>query len=192
MCPASEADCVMLPIIQDLSTRVHGLEKSQVAEGEKTRAGLSGLSTKIDRVDKKLDRVIEGLEIGQVVPVRTSIPSHPTRDEHVAGNGKDRPLLSWSADEDTGMHTAPVWAGRAKEGASILEVTDRERQRLAIENASLKASMAEREKLVCVAREDRNRSNELTLKKWQIATGLVTTVLGSGVITLIVSYLLAR
>jgi len=190
-CPATESDCVMLPVIQDLSARVEGIEKAQSQEGEKTRAIVSGVSTKVDRVDAKLDRVIEGLRIGAIVPAPVE------RKEHGNGNGKHPPpsnqrresLISWSTDEDTGLHAAPTWASRARDTVSLLEAVDGERERLAIENAALKARMSEREKQNGIAREDKQRSSDMTLKKWQIIAGLVTTILGSGLITALISYL---
>ena len=175
--------CQMLDVIDDLRVRVGTLEKNVGAEAERTRAAISGMNTKMDGIDKKLDRVIEGLEFGVIVP------TSPNKAE---GNGKDKQdsLLSWDRSEDTGLHAAPTWASRARETASTLEVIDAERERLAIENAALRAAATERSRISQRRRLDAKEQGDFTIKKWQIIAGLVTAILGSGVITALATSLL--
>lgn len=177
-------ECQMLDVIDDLRVRVGTLEKNVGAEAERTRAAISGMNTKMDGIDKKLDRVIEGLEFGVIVP------TSPNKD----GNGKDHrnSLLSWDRSEDTGLHAAPTWATRARETASTLEAIDAERERLAIENAALRAAATERSRISQRRRLDTKEQGEFTIKKWQIVAGLITAILGSGVVTALVSWLATK
>ncbi len=169
-------DCMMLNEITDLKTRVSTLEQNVA-----TRASVSALNTKIDGMDRKLDTLIDGIRIGKVVP-----------DRKRGKNGDKSSLLPWDPNEDTGLHAAPTWAQRSREAAGTAEILDAERERLAIENAALKAAAQERTKISQRRRADMKEKGELTIKKWKIVAGLMTAILGSGVATALVSWLLTQ
>ncbi len=119
-----------------------------------------GVFGALSRVETKIDRLVEGVQIGQVQ--RAPLPS-----------------LDWDLDENT-MHgredphmAATVWATRARETAMMLEEARAGLERARTEASAAKARLEERDR-----RSD--RAVAVSMARWKVVAGIIATVLTSG------------
>lgn len=111
--------------------------------------------------------------------------------------------LGWDFQENTNHGregdpalSASVWATRAKEAAKQLADLSDERERLALENAALRAEQQTKEHLAQAAKADARMESErakaaakvkfeLSIARWKLVAGLVAAVLGSGTVAVL-------
>jgi len=125
--------------LSEVSRSVDGIGAKQTAT-----------NTEMAKLNRKMDRVIEGIEIGTIHAVQ--------------------PSLDWELDEPTGVHEAPVWSSRAKAEAQKAAA-------LQAQLAAAKARLEERDRQSERVRADKKSAGEHSLKRWQIVVG---AVLGGG------------
>jgi hypothetical protein len=113
-----------------------------------------GVFAAISRVETKVDRLLEGVEIGQVRAAQAS------RD--------------WELDEDTHVTGASGWAQRARSEAERSE-------RLTAQVAALQATVAERDRLSERVRVDARYQDGARNRRLQIVGGIVVAIVTSGV-----------
>jgi hypothetical protein len=89
---------------------ITSLDRSYTDLRELMTVKLALFVERLETVEKKQDRILEGLEIGVIRPAQHS--------------------LGWEEDEDTGVHDAPTWATRAKGAAFELSSVRAENIRL--------------------------------------------------------------
>jgi hypothetical protein len=129
-----------------------------------------GVFAAISRVETKVDRLLEGVEIGGVR--RAPMPS-----------------LDWELDETT-MHgredpatAASLWALRAREAA---EKADKLQAELNLARTTAAAATSRYEER---ARHS-ERVADLSIARWKLIAGLVATVLTSGAVTALIAQML--
>jgi hypothetical protein len=127
-----------------------------------------GVFAAISRVETKVDRLLEGVEIGGVR--RAPLPSLDWELDETTMHGREDPALA-----------ATVWAQRAREAADRSE-------RLSAQVAALQATVVERDRLSERVRVDARWDEGVRTRRMQIIGGLIVAVITSGV----GSFLLAR
>ena len=122
-----------------------------------------GVFAAISRVETKLDRLIEGVQIGQIARAPAA-------------------SLDWELDEPT-MHgredptsAASLWALRAREAAERADALQAELLSAKTQAASATARFDERTR-------HSDRVHDKSIARWKLITGLIVTVLTSGVAT---------
>lgn len=122
----------------------------------------------LSRVETKIDRLVEGVEIGQVRAAQVS------RD--------------WELDEDTSITGPSEWATRARNEAMRATVETQRAEMLAAELAGLKATLVERDRQSDRVRADKLATVATRNDRLKILAGVVVAVLTSST----GAYLLAR
>ena len=130
-----------------------------------------GVFATISRVETKVDRMLEGLRIGQIVRA----PS---------------PSLDWELDEPTMTgredpnRAASMWAERAREAAERLDAMQSELIAAKTATAAAMARCEERSR-------HSDRAHAHSIARWKLITGLIVTVLTSGAVTAFLANLLS-
>lgn len=126
---------------------------------QRTTDEFLGVFAAVSRVETKVDRLLEGLQIGQVS--RAAMPS-----------------IDWELDEPTNVGQTPessasIWAERAREAAERNERLQAELLAAQTAAAAATARFDERTR-----HSDRARSTSIV--RWKLIVGLIATVLTSG------------
>ena len=136
-----------------------------------------GVFAAISRVETKIDRLIEGVAIGQIA-----------RSPAVS--------LDWELDEPT-MHgredptsAASLWALRAREAAERADALQAELLSAKTAAAAATARCEERARHSDRVRADEVRASDMSIAKWKLIAGLVATVLTSGGIAALLAQML--
>jgi hypothetical protein len=131
----------------------------------------------LSRVETKINRLIEGVAIGQIV-----------RSPAVS--------LDWELDEPT-MHgredptsAAWLWALRAREAAERADALQAELLSAKTAAAAATARCEERARHSDRVRADEVRASDMSIAKWKLIAGLVATVLTSGGIAALLAQML--
>lgn len=112
-----------------------------------------GIFAAISRLETKVDRLVDGVAIGNVRPVQ-----HSMRD--------------WDPDEPTGVHEPGEWADRARRETERSAV-------LAAQVAALEARWTERERFSERVRSDGLAAQKHQIQRWQIVAGVLIAIMSS-------------
>ena len=161
-------------LASDARTHLTMLERLE----RRTTEEFLGVFAAVSRCETKIDRLLEGVQIGvvQARPVATS--------------------LDWELDEPT-MHgredpsmAATVWAARAREAA---EKADALQVKLLAAETAAAAALArcdERKQHSERVRADEVRTADMSIARWKLIAGLIATVLTSGTVAAVLAQLL--
>lgn len=119
------------------------------------RAHRSRVETKVDGIDTKMNRVLEGIEIGTIRPVL--------------------PSIDYEEGENTKVQSREQIVVRGKVAERDAAVQFARAETLEEQVAGLRAQLKERDR-----QSDRARAaDELALKKWQVTAGVILGVLAA-------------
>jgi thymidylate synthase len=161
--------CLRNDEIEDLKQRAREQHNAQVTHEHRVTQEFITVFGAISKMDTKLDRLLEGLRIGQVV--RAPVQS-----------------VDWELDEPTNIgrtpdHSASIWAERAREAAEKIEVLQADLLSAKTAEASAAARFDERTR-------HSDRVHALSITKWKLIVGLIATVVTSGTVTALIAQLL--